>query len=361
VNLAFFISSHGFGHAARACAVMTAIHDRLAALRFEIFTQVPRWFFEDSLPAPFTYHPALTDIGLVQTSPLCEDLPQTVQRLNEFLPFNSARMSELAAQVNKSHCALVLCDITPLGIAVARAAGIPSVLIENFTWDWIYEGYAADAPGLRPHIEYLRGMFASADYHVQTAPICDDARPAHLVTRPVSRSPRTPAATIRERLGIPVEAKAVFVTMGGIQGEYGFLDRLDEQHNLYFVIPGGSETHERRGNVILLPHHSEFYHPDALNACDVVVGKAGYSTLAETYHAGIPFGYIPRPRFRESRVMAAFVKAAMHGLEIPGARFEDGSWLSFLPDLLVLPRVERREPNGAAQAAEFVGRVIGDW
>jgi UDP:flavonoid glycosyltransferase YjiC (YdhE family) len=356
MNLAFFISSHGYGHAARASAIMAALHARHPALHFEIFTHAPRWFFEGSLPAPFTYHSALTDVGLAQTSPLAEDLPQTVQRLNEFLPFDEARVAALAAQV--SGCALALCDISPLGIAAARRAGIPSVLVENFTWDWIYEGYVDDAPGLRPHIEYLRGAFASADYHIRTAPANADSFPAHLLTRPVSRSPRTALERVREQLGIPPEDKTVFVTMGGVRGEYAFLNRLTEQRGLYFVVPGGSEAHERRGNVILLPHHSEFYHPDVLNACDAVVGKAGYSTLAETYHAGVPYGYIARPRFRESGPLANFIRAEMHGLEIPAEHFEDGDWLASLPDLLALPRTERREPNGAAQATDFIAGLL---
>ncbi len=331
---------------------MAALHARRTDLHFEIFTQVPRWFFDDSLTGPFTYHSTLTDIGLVQTSPLSEDLPLTIQRLNEFLPFDEARVADLAAQVK--HCALVLCDIAPLGIAVARAAGIPPVLIENFTWDWIYEGYVEHAPGLQPHIDTLRGVFASAHYHLQTAPACDDSRPAHLVTRPVSRSPRTSAARVRERLGIPPHAKAVLLTMGGVQGEYAFLPRLDEQRHIYFVIPGGSDSPERRGNAVLLPHRSEFFHPDLLNACDAVVGKLGYSTLAEAYHAGIPFGFIQRARFREAPVLAAYIQSDMRGFEIPAARFEDGGWLSTLPDLVAMPRLERREPNGAEQAAEFI-------
>jgi hypothetical protein len=259
----------------------------------------------------------------------------------------------LAALVRERGCALVLCDIAPLGIVVARAAGIPSVLIENFTWDWIYEGYTSDASGLRPHIDYLRSVFASADYHIQTAPICDP-HSVDLLTRPVSRSPRMPAVHIRERLRIPQPAKAVLVTMGGIQGEYNFLDRLSHQRHTYFVIPGGSDSFERRENVVLLPHHSEFFHPDLLNACDAVVGKVGYSTMAEAYHAGIPFGYVQRTRLRESPVLADFIQAEMRGLDIPAAHFEDGRWLTSLPDLLAMPRLKRTEPNGAVQVAQFM-------
>ena len=142
--------------------------------------------------------------------------------------------------------------------------------------------------------------------------------------------------------------------MGGVQREYNFLDHLNQQRGIHFIVPGGSASRERRGNAILLPPRSEFFHPDLLNACDAVAGKLGYSTLAEAYHAGIPFGFIQRARFREAPVLAAYIQSDMRGFEIPAARFEDGGWLSTLPDLVAMPRLERSEPNGAEQAAEFI-------
>ncbi|NMD31132.1 MAG: hypothetical protein GYA80_05395, partial [Chloroflexi bacterium] len=85
--IAAFISSHGFGHAARASAILTALHEKRPDIRVEIFTGAPRWFFQASLAFPFGYHPTVSDIGLVQNAPLTEDLPATVERLGQFIPF----------------------------------------------------------------------------------------------------------------------------------------------------------------------------------------------------------------------------------------------------------------------------------
>ncbi|MGB5392115.1 MAG: hypothetical protein WBP10_18220, partial [Thermoanaerobaculia bacterium] len=63
--IAYFVSSHGFGHAARSAAVMESIHDRSQETQLSIFTGVPRWFFEDSMTAPFDYVKCHTDVGLV--------------------------------------------------------------------------------------------------------------------------------------------------------------------------------------------------------------------------------------------------------------------------------------------------------
>lgn len=140
-KIAYFISSHGFGHAARASGVMAAIHEIDPLVRFEIFTKSPYWFFKNSISGPFSYHSHLTDIGMVQKTPLHEDFTGTLEQLKGFLPFNNSEISNLAEMVNKLDCRLVICDIAPMGIAVAQKAGVPAVLVENFTWDWVYAGY----------------------------------------------------------------------------------------------------------------------------------------------------------------------------------------------------------------------------
>ena len=118
-RIAYFISPHGYGHAARASAVMQALHELDSKIRFEIFTKVPRWFFEQSLVGAFGYHSLLTDIGLAQKTPLLEDLPETIRRLEKLLPFEASHMAELAHLLHRLECQLVICDIAAMGIAVA--------------------------------------------------------------------------------------------------------------------------------------------------------------------------------------------------------------------------------------------------
>jgi UDP:flavonoid glycosyltransferase YjiC (YdhE family) len=364
-RIAYFISPHGYGHAARSAAIMTAVRELDPQVQFEIFTKVPRWFFEQSLPGAFGYHSLLTDIGLAQTTPLLEDLPKTVRRLEKLLPFEASQTSKLADLMHRLECRLVICDIAPMGIAVARQAGIPSLLIENFTWDWIYQSYVPEAPDLSRYIPYLHELFAAADYHVQTEPAHRWRQP-DLITLPVSRKIRTPAQNIRRRLGIPDQAQIIMITMGGIPGRYEFLERLPSQDDLYYVIPGADQEARRRltlgnpgaqhtgGNFVLLPHHSDFFHPDLINASDAVLGKAGYSTLAEVYYAGVPFAYISRSKFRESAVLRTYIEQHMHGLPVSDAQFHNGQWAPMIEQLLAAPRLLRAGVHGADQAARFI-------
>ncbi len=357
LSIAYFISPHGYGHAARAAGVMEALHALDPSIRFEIFTKVPSWFFEDSLSEDFGYHALLTDIGLIQRTPLHADIPETLERLNHFLPFDASKIRDLASLVKKLGAALIICDIAPMGIVVAQEAGIPSLLIENFTWDWIYEGFQRQDGPIGDNIRYLKGVFDTAQFHIQTEPVCHH-QPVDLITFPVSRKTKTPGREIRRRLGIPPENKAILITMGGIEEEYNFPARLATQRKAHFVIPGASKKVERHGNLVLLPHHSDYFHPDLINASDAVIGKVGYSTLAEVYHAGLPFGYVARKNFRESQKLVSFIEKQMNGLPIPEDRFYGCGWLSSIPDLLALPRVRRQDPNGAEQVAHFIHNVI---
>jgi len=34
---------------------------------------------------------------------------------------------------------LSICEIAPMGILVAKETRVPAILVDNFTWDWIYQ------------------------------------------------------------------------------------------------------------------------------------------------------------------------------------------------------------------------------
>jgi hypothetical protein len=319
---------------------------------FDIFTQVPRWFFEDSLAADFHHHPVMTDVGLVQKSPLHADLEKTLDALTAFLPFPDTTVEALAREVTGRGCRAVVCDISPLGIAVAGAAGLPSILVENFTWDWLYEPYVDAHPRFQEVIGTLGRQFRSATVHIQTDPVCS-VRPRAVRLFPISRPARTPAKKVREGLGIPEGMPVVLISMGGVPSRLQCLERLGDRSDVCFILPHHIPDCRRRGNLIQLPMRSAHYHPDLVGAVTAVVGKVGYSTLAEACHAGKPFGYIARAGFRESDTLAAYADAFAAGMPISEAAFEDGRWLRELDRLVETPP-PRALPNAAGQAAALI-------
>ena len=332
---------------------MDAIQQISPVVKFHLYTTVPEWFFADSWVQDWTYHHYVTDIGMVQKTALREDIDATLAQLARFIPFPAGHITPLVDELNALSVNLILCDISPLGLQVAAQAGIPSVLIENFTWDWIYSGYPDTADYFMPFVDYLRDRFALADVHIRAAPYCDETR-ADLLAAPVSRRPRDKPGEMRNRLGIAPGQQAVLITMGGIADRWDFSALSRRYPRTVFVIPAGAERELRIANILYLPHHHSYYHPDLVAACDAVIGKVGYSTIAETYWAGIPFGYISRPRFRESAELTKFIRATMPGLEISQEEFERGEWQEYIGDLLQLQPVRHAGQNGADQIAEYL-------
>ncbi|MBI5062907.1 MAG: hypothetical protein HZB87_05450 [Desulfatitalea sp.] len=351
--IAYFISYHGFGHASRAAAVMAALTRLLPGVRLELFTDCPAWIFSDSLSVPFGHHPLRADIGLVQHSPLEEDPAATVRALDAWLPWDATQIDSLCQTVRGLNCRIVVSDISALGLAVARGAGLPGVLIENFTWDFIYAAYFSAAPGLRVHSDFFQRIYAQADLHLQTEPLCRPAAGAKRVA-PIAREPRTEPEEIHRRLKIPAAAPMVLLSMGGVPDQFQFLSRLPERIDAYIVIPGANNMSSPHPKVILLPTHSGYFHPDLLQAADLLIGKAGYSTIAEAFLTGTPFGYIPRPQSPESPALERFIQTHLSSHPITAEAYKAGSWLALLPALLKLPRGKPVEENGADTVARLL-------
>lgn len=358
-RLVVFVTPHGFGHAARVSAVAAALARRRPGLELEIRTTVPEWFFATSLDAPFAWVGEPCDVGLVQATPVTEDLPATVAALERLWGRDGPgeRSGELGAHLRAAGAAAVLCDISPLGLAAARAAGVPAILLESFTWDWIYEGYVGAEPRLAAWVERLRPLSEGADLRIQAEPCCRAARGA-LAVAPIARRPRASRSAIRARLGIEGERPLVLVSFGGIETRLESTARWAALPEVDFVVPGGADRERREGNRILLPHRTPVPHPDLVAAADVVVGKLGYSTVAEAFAAGTRVAYLPRPAWRESPVLERFVRDRLPALALDPAEFASGAWVARLPELLDRPRPAPGDASGAEQAAEAIAALL---
>jgi hypothetical protein len=356
-RIAYIVSPHGFGHGARSAAVLNALWRLRPEIEAHVFTTVPEWFWQDSLDRPFELHEVLTDVGLVQLSPTEEDPQATLRRLDEIRPL-AEKAKPMVAELDRLGCDFVVCDISPLGLAAAGLAGLPSVLVESFTWDWIYESYFEAEPGLREVAEEMAELCASAGVRIQTEPVC---RPAtgSIVVPPVYRRGRSNRAAVRSTLGLSDDRPLVLVTMGGSSWAFEGADHLKGASDLAFVVFAGTAEIERRDNVILLPVRSPVFVPDLIAAADVVVGKLGYSTVAEAWAAGSRYLFVPRPRFPESPFLAAFVREHLPSVEVSPAAFALGAWVESLEPLLAEQQPTAQTINGADRIARELLRTLG--
>lgn len=357
-RVAWFVSPHGFGHAARTAAVAEALATRVPGLELDLWTTVPEWFFRESLTVPFRYRPLACDVGLVQRSPVEEDLAATVDELERWWSAcEKLHLRDVAGALVAERCDLVVCDIAPFGLLAARESGVPSVLLESFTWDWIYEPLAAAEPALAPWVKRFRSWFALADLRIQMEPACAPA-PGALAVPPVARSPRAGRLAVRQRLGVEPGQSMVLVSLGGVEHRLERLAPLAARPEAVFVLPGGADSERWEGNLRLLPHRSPIHHPDLVAAADLGAGKLGYSTVAEAVAAGTPLLYVPRPGFRESAVLERYVAERLPAAAIEWEDLASGVWVERIARLLALPRAPTRPTAGAGRSASAIAREL---
>jgi UDP:flavonoid glycosyltransferase YjiC (YdhE family) len=356
MEYAFFISPHGFGHASRSLAVMEALRDLDRKAYFHIFTTVPEWFFSPSLAGNFSWHPLGCDVGFAQTDPFSIDFKATQESLAGLLPFRSDLIEAVARQL--AGCCLVVSDIAPLGIDAAAKAGIPSVLLENFTWDHIYEYFLPDHPFLGKWRSLLGQIYSRADYCIQTEPLCLRKDDADLLVGPVSRRPKLSGARVREALSIGAYSKIVLVSLGGFPCLIPDFEAASAKYpDSIFVVPSDKKRAVRRGNLMFLPQWSELPHADIVHQANALVCKAGYSTLAEGYCAGVPTVAILRDHYPETSTLASFVERILGGTCLMPGSLKDGSWIALIPKLLEQDRQPGR-PSAAGEVARFLLALV---
>ena len=138
MNVVFYISGHGFGHASRAIEVINALLAARADLHVHVRTSVVHWLFDLTVIGAYTYEQVAADTGIVQIDSLRLDETASVRRAVEFMSTFDERVEREAAALTRLSPALVVADMPPLGIAAARRAAVPAIALGNFTWDWAY-------------------------------------------------------------------------------------------------------------------------------------------------------------------------------------------------------------------------------
>ncbi|KAM0791885.1 hypothetical protein ACM66B_004140 [Microbotryomycetes sp. NB124-2] len=153
-KFAFYCSGHGYGHATRVSALTVSLlkagHD------VAIVTNAPTTPFiavlepstlsttastsepVQSLPRYATYRKRNVDAGIVQPKAYDVDRQATFDVLNSFIEQRDETLVQEVAWLKQQHIDAVLSDSTFLGCAAAAGAGIPSIIVSNFTFDSCY-------------------------------------------------------------------------------------------------------------------------------------------------------------------------------------------------------------------------------
>jgi L-arabinokinase len=339
----FYISGHGFGHASRDGELLRALHRRIPGFRAIVRTAAPAWLFGD-LGISLTVEPAVVDTGMAQIDSLRIDEERTARDAAAFYADFERRATDEAGWLRRMGADVVIADIPPLAFAAAAAAGVPSVAIGNFTWDWIYaehEAIARLAPGV---VDTIRRAYALAGLTLRL-PLhggfegMANVRDIPLIAR---RSIRDRDET-RRLLGLDGGRPAVLPSFGGygVDLPWDALERSDR----FAVVRPTTETLRRAG----------LRYEDVVAAVDVVVSKPGYGIVSECAANGTSLLYASRGQFAEQEVFVRDMPAFVRCREIAHADLFSGRWDAAIEALLAqAPPASRLDITGADAAADAI-------
>lgn len=360
MSIVFYISGHGFGHASRQIEVVNALFAQRPDLRIVIRTSAARWLFDRTLRGPAALEAVACDTGAVQRGSLDVDVEDTIRQAAAFHASPERRIDDEARRLEAVGAELVIADVPPLALAAAQRAGIPAIALSNFTWDWIYEGYAgaaafADAPWL---IDRLRGWYAEAT-EAWRLPLAGGFESIATVEDwPfIARHARHTPEAVRARLGLPLGEPLILVSFGGF-GASGFdvAQASAALRGRARVLLTSSDDRLAAADNVLRVDEATLYdsglrYEDLVSAVDIVLSKPGYGIVSECVANRTRLLYTSRGRFREYEVFVEQMPRHLPCAFIEQSDLVAGRWAAAVDRLLTLPDVPAAPTDGATRAA----------
>jgi hypothetical protein len=369
VTLAFYISGHGFGHASRQIEIINAIFARVPDARVIVRTSAARWLFDRTLRGPAEVQHAMCDTGAIQQGSLVVDVPETIRAAAAFHDGDAfeRRVEEEARLLDAAGVQMVIADMPPLAFAAAARARVPAVGVGNFTWDWIYEGYAdalAQAPWL---VDRLASFYAHAQAAWRLPLAGGFATFREIIDVPfVARHAKHTRAEVRQRLGLPPDAPLLLISFGGYQShELNLPAAAANVRAAQLVITSANAPADAAAapNGVLVVDEQKLYgdglgYEDLVAAVDIVLTKPGYGIVSECIANDTRLLYTSRGRFREYEVFVAEMPKLLPCAFLSHADLSAGSWNTAIEALLARPfPTIRPDTNGAALIASRLDRL----
>jgi hypothetical protein len=361
-RIVFYVSGHGFGHTSRTIEVIHAVLRARPEARIVVKTSAPHRLFARTLEGRCELVEMQCDAGMVQIDSLNVDTAESIRQAVEFQTRVPALIATEAAYLRDTAARVVVADIPPLAVAAAHAAGIPSVAIANFTWDWIYEGHR-DEPALQLARD-IRQLYSNATIALRL-PMAGGFEGLESVTRDIPFIARHSMRTtddVRRALGLPPRAEGtplVLMSFGG----YGVtgLDTAALSGLKDYTIATTDLSFNPAPGVLYISEHKVYdnglRYEDLVRGADVVVTKPGYGIISEAIANDAALLYTSRGRFVEYDVLVKEMPRYLRAQFIEQHDLLSGNWNPALERLLGQPAPpEKPLLNGAEFAAAEILR-----
>ena len=370
--IVFYVSGHGYGHASRSIEVINAVLARRPETRIGVRTVAPRWLFDLTVKGRVTFSHLETDTGVVQVDSLTIDEADSIRRAASFHSDLVTRAASETRSLRELGAGLIVGDIPPLAFAVGAAAGIPSIGLGNFTWDWVYADYPRVrlAPSLLPAI---RGAYAKASMALRLPMSGGFESFSNVKDIPfIARHSTRTREEVCKQLKIPTDKPIVLSSFGGY-GLPGLDTDLLSKFKKYTVITTANVSLsrarkdtplvEKKGSFININEEGMYdagvRYEDLVLAAEAVVTKPGYGIIAECIANEAAILYTSRGHFPEYDVLVEEMPKYVRSASFSHDDLFNAKWESHLDKLLAQPKLKKKpETNGADVAAEMLLKAL---
>ena len=354
MNIAFYITGHGFGHAARSIEIIRSLSQSCTDIKFYLRTSVPEWFFEDSLKdkAVYDYHKEVVDIGVVQKDALHLDKRRTLETFSQFWDSREKLIYAEVKDLSVKNIDLVISDIAPVAFLIAKKLNVPSIAISNFTWSYIYKDY------VKKHVEYsflineINSAYSNASFALRY-PFHGDFSCFKVVydIGLVGRKSEKDKNEILNALGINSDKKIILIAFGGFDVDSDFIKKMNLSSDYYIIDAQTSKRiSQNAGNLTL---------PDLVSIASAVVTKPGYGIVSECILAKTPMLYTSRGHFAEYGKLVRGMKKYIPVCFIPQKVLFAGNIKPYLQKLFSeKPKKVSLSTNGIVEARERILKCL---
>ncbi len=355
--IAYYITSHGFGHAVRSLEVLRRLAELDPDIQLFLISEIPYTLVEQNLRLRPPMRRQRLDVGLFQYDGIRFDLEKSLEMLTRLKKDAHTLVAGEMDFIAKEGVELVVSDIAALPFEAAGACGVPAIGIGNFTWDWIYRAYADSDPEWEQVIAWLRSGYGKCPLFLRLPMHGDCSVFPRIIDVPlVARKAARPRGETRSMLGLGEHEKVVLVSFAGLLLDARAFERLEKIGDVTFIYKSPLEFPLRGARKI---DGVDVSYPDAVAVSDAVITKPGYGIVSECLANGTPMVYTERGRFPEYDVLVEAIKAELTSVYIDSKDFLEGNWEPAIRRILSLPRrVSNVRMDGADVCAKKILEIV---
>ncbi|MBP7275729.1 MAG: hypothetical protein KBA51_05960 [Kiritimatiellae bacterium] len=300
--LVWYVTPHGYGHAARSCTIIRALVERHPEIPVLLCSTHPESFLHNRLPPSVRIRPVALDRGLVMHDSIRIDFDASLKALAELAEGHAERVRAEADFLARAGARLVAADIPPAALEAAAMAGVRAVGLGNFSWGWIYRHYERADPRWRPFADAARRGCARADLLLRYPahePMSDFPR---IVDTPVPAAVgRTRREEMAARYGLDPNRRWVLMSFQTLDLPEVALRSMSDAKDIEWISVRPLEWEDRRGFTAV--DRAEFPFADVLASSDLVLTKPGHGILCECLASRKPMVCVERPDWPENDVL----------------------------------------------------------